>query len=183
MVSRYMTDSEEGFESTIQAEVSEYDLITFLAVVQKVQVVIIPITWQSAPVEIARGARSTIYEAFINWQTNFALKCVSDRQKQKLLKTNSFRTLINEVTVLSQLRGHRNIIELKGICWDVTTDDEVWPVLMFEKAPFGDLYDFLKRPVGRDLSFPERLSLCIDIGNAVIDMHSHGILIRFWSRA
>ena len=166
----------------MQPEVSEYDLITFLAVVQKVQVCILPITWQSAPVEIARGGRSTIYEAFVNWQMNFALKCVSDRQKQKLLKTNNFRTLINEVTMLSQLRGHPNIINLQGICWDLTTEDEVWPVLVFEKAPFGDLYDFLKRPVGRDLSFHERLSLCVDIGKAVIDMHSHGILIRSWSR-
>ena len=177
-----MNDSDEGFESTIQAEVSEYDLITFLAVVQKMQVGILPITWQSAPVEIARGGTSAIYEASMKSQTSFALKCVPDRQKQKLLKTNSFQTLINEVTMLSQLRGHPNIIDLQGICWDLTTEDEVWPVLVFEKAPFGDLYDFLKRPVGRDLSFHERLSLCVDIGNAVIDMHSHGTLIRFWSR-
>jgi len=177
--SQFVRDIEAGSEDGIQAEeVSECDLITFLAVAQKMQVDILPITWQSARNMVGRGATSTIYEALINSQTSFAFKCISDDQKQKLWKTNNFQTLINEVTVLSQLREHPNIVELQGICWDVTADDEVWPVLVFEKAQFGDLYNFLKLPVGRDLSIPERLSLCVDIGTAIIDMHSHGMIIR-----
>lgn len=165
-----------GSEHGEQAEVSKCDFITFLAVAQKMQVDILPITWQSARGMIGKGATSTIYEALINSQTSFAFKCTSDYRK--LLNTNDFQFLINEVTVLSQLREHPNIVELQGICWDVTADDEVWPVLVFEKAQFGDLYNFLKLPVGRDLSIPERLSLCVDIGTAIIDMHSHGMIIR-----
>lgn len=175
--SQFVTDIVVGSEYGKQAEVSECDLITFLAVAQKMQVDILPITWQSAWNIVGRGATSTIYEALINSQTSFAFKCISDR-KQKLSKTNSFQTLINEVTVLSQLREHPNIVELQGICWGITADDEVWPVLVFEKAQFGDLYNFLKLPVGRGLSIPERLSLCVDIGTAIIDMHSHGMTIR-----
>ncbi len=174
IISPYFTDFEEGSDYTEQAETSECDLITFLAVAQKVQIDILPITWQSARGIIGVGATSTIYEASINSQTSFAFKCI----KYQSLKTYNFRTLINEVIALSQLRGHPNIVELQGICWDVTADDEVLPVLVLEKAPFGDLYTFLKRPVGRDLSIPERLSLSVDIGTAIIYMHSHGMIIR-----
>jgi serine/threonine protein kinase len=176
--STYVADTKVRSEHGEQAEGSECDLITFLAVAQKLQVDILPITWQSARGMIGKGATSTIYEALINSQTSFAFKCISGHQEQWFLKTNSFRTLINEVTMLSQLRGHPNIVELQGICWDVTADDEVWPVLVFEKTQFGDLYNFLKLPVGRDLSISERLSLCVDIGTAIIDMHSHGMIIR-----
>ena len=77
------------------------------------------------------------------------------------------------------LREHPNIVELQGICWDVPADDEVWPVLVFEKTQFGDLYNFLRVPVGRDLSITERLKLCVDVGTAIIDMHSLGRIIRF----
>ena len=162
-------DFEGGTVHTKPAEDSEYDLITFLAVVQKVQLDILPLVWQSARVEIGRGASATVYESSFK---NFAFKCV-------LWEANSFRALINEVIVLSQLRAHLNIIELQGICWRITEYHEVWPVLVFEKAPFGDLYDFLKRPDGRNLSFSDRLSLCADIGNAIIDMHSYGMIIEF----
>lgn len=178
IISPYFTDFDEGSDYTEQAETSECDLITFLAVAQKVQVDILPITWQSARGIIGVGATSTIYEALINSQTSFAFKCIEDQLRRKSWKTSNFQTLINEVTILSQLRGHPNIVELQGICWDVTADDEVLPVLVFEKAPFGDLYSFLKRPVGRDLSILKRLSLSVDIGTAVIHMHSHGMIIR-----
>jgi serine/threonine protein kinase len=178
IISPYFTDFEEGSDYTEQAETSECDLITFLAVAQKVQVDILPITWQSARGIIGVGATSTIYEASINSQPSFAFKCIKYQGEGESLKTYNFLTLINEVTALSQLRGHPNILELQGICWDVIADDEVLPVLVLEKAPFGNLYTFLERPVGRDLSIPERLSLSVDIGTAIIHMHSHGMIIR-----
>ena len=165
-------DFEGGTVHTKPAEDSEYDLITFLAVVQKLQVNILPLTWQSARVEIGRGASATVYESTFNI---YAFKCVADHQDKKW-KANSFRALINEVIVLSHLREHLNIIQLKGICWRITAYNEVWPVLVFEKAPFGDLYDLLKRPIGKKLSFFDRLSLCADIVNAIMHMHSCGMI-------
>lgn len=164
----------------------EYDLIAFLAVVQMMKVAILPITWQPAQEAIGKGGSGSINQASINSQTSLAfkrvsdglkqkLKCASSEQEQKRLRADIFRALINEITVLShpKLRNHQNIVELQGICWDVE-DNEVWPVLVFEKAQFGDFENFLELPVARDLSSTEKLSLCIDVGIAFIDMHSQG---------
>jgi hypothetical protein len=86
-----------------------------------------------------------------------------------------FQNIIREMIVLSQpsIREHPNIIRLEGICWDIPQDDQVWPVLVFQKAHFGDLYHFSRSGAGRDLSMEDRLSLCIDIGIAIRDMHSN----------
>lgn len=73
-------------------------------------------------------------------------------------------------------------MELQGICWDVTSDgkgdDKVWPVLVFKKTQYADLYNFVMLPVGRELCFTERLKLCIDVSTAIWDMHSNGRLSK-----
>jgi hypothetical protein len=143
------------------------------------QVEILPITWQAARGIVGKGRTSRINQAAMNLQTSFAFKCVSKKQKRETPKAEILQTLISEVTVLSHhlLREHPNIVELQGICWDVSAD-EVWPVFVFEKTQFGDLYTFLQLPVGRDLSITERLKLCVDVGSAIIDMHSLGRILR-----
>jgi hypothetical protein len=60
---------------------------------------------------------------------------------------------------------------------DIPSDEEVWPVLVFEKAQFGDLYSFATLPVGRDLCIAERLKLCVDVGTAIMDMHFNSRLL------
>jgi hypothetical protein len=152
-------------------------LITFLAVIQKLKISILPITWQAARQAIGVGATGRINEALINLHTSFAFKCVTDKQKQNNAEEGIICTLINEVVALGHplIRQHPNIAELQGICWDVTTneqgEDKVWPVLVFEKSQYGDLYNFVTLPVGRELGFAERLKLCVDIGIAISDMH------------
>ena len=170
---RFVSDSELSSEIAPKQTVNtHYDLITFLAVAQRMQVDILPTTWQSTRGPMGRGGTSRINEALINLQTSFAFKCVSTRQKRKFLKAKIFQTLISEIVVLGHplLREHPNIVELQGICWDVPSD-EVWPALVFEKTQFGDLYNFLTLPVGRDLRTLERLKLCVDVGTAISDMH------------
>ena len=52
------------------------------------------------------------------------------------------RALIAEISLLahSQIKLHNNIINVEEICWDVDSGGgEVWPVLVFEEAPYGDL--------------------------------------------
>jgi len=176
---RYLDDL--SIEST-QIANAPYDLITFLAVIQKLGIDILPITWQAARQPIGIGATGRINEALINLHTSFAFKCVSDRQKERETKEGVIQALINEVTVLGHesIRNHSNIVELQGICWDVasddTGDDKVWPVLVFKKAQYEDLYYFAMQLVGRELCFAERLKLCIDVGTAILDMHSNSRL-------
>jgi hypothetical protein len=169
--------------SAIQSEPSvdvQCDLITFLAAVQAAQIDILPITWQSAREPVGEGGTSSIKEAPINLQTSFAFKCVKDETKgQQMIKTRIFQAFIREITVLSHpsIRRHPNIINLQGICWDIQSKDEIWPVLIFEKTQFGDLYNFMTLPVGRDLGMIERVKLCADVVSAIADMHENSRLL------
>jgi hypothetical protein len=174
---RLLSDSAIQFEHVAD---TQCDLLTFLAVVQKAQVDILPITWQSARQPIGAGNTSSVNEALITLQTSFAFKCVSDKQKRDKPEAKIFQAFISEITVLGHplIRKHPNIVELQGICWDVPSDNEVWPVLVFEKTQFGDLYNFLTLPVGRDLCTAERLKLCGDVGVAIIDMHFNSRFLK-----
>ena len=165
-------------QQSAQGTDASYDLITFLAVIQKLRIGILPITWQPARQVIGAGASSRIKEALINHHTSFAFKCVQDNWKATGTEGTIIRTLINEILVLghASVRKHPNIVELQGVCWDVVSDERgerVWPVLVFEKAQYGDLYNFATLPVGRDLCIAERLKLCMDVGTAISDMQSN----------
>lgn len=177
-------------DSSPQAVDTSYDLITFLAVIQKLHIGILSITWEEARQPIGRGATGEINEALFNIHTSFAFKCVSKRQKDSKSEGDIFSALINEVVALghASIRQHPNIAELQGVCWEVTTNeqgiDKVWPVLVFEKTQYGDLYNFATLPVGRELGFAERLRLCVDVCTAVSDMHlsstsSWSVYIRY----
>lgn len=164
------------------------DLIDFLALVQSLELAILPITWQSARDRVGRGGSGIVNEALINLQTSLVFKCVSNDLKLELktvpedqtreLRRDILQTFVNEVNVLGhrQLREHPNIVDLQGVCWDVKPDNDVWPVLVFEKTHFGDMHSFLTLPIGRDLSLTNRLRLCDGIATAIIDMHSIGAL-------
>lgn len=80
-----------------------------------------------------------------------------------------------EVSVLGHplVRSHPNIIRLEGVCWDVSFDeDEVWPVLVFEKARYGDLRKFISTKTGGSINWVDRVKLCADIATAIMLMHS-----------
>ena len=78
------------------------------------------------------------------------------------------------------IRNHPNVAQLQGLCWDISTDSKVWPVLVFEKSPLGDFHDFLESPVGRNLDAARSLKLCLDVGTAIMDLHAVGkqVVIR-----
>jgi len=177
---RYISDWE--VQSKCGKKVDEKcDIVDFLAVVQYMGLDLLPIKWQSHQAPAGQRGTSRINVALINAQTSFAFKCVSERQRQmvqnqEISTTDIFRTLINEILVLAHHRfqGYPNLASLQGICWDIRSDDEVWPVLVLEKSELGDLYGFLTSTAGRKLGPLERLRLCSEIGCAIADMHSFG---------
>lgn len=166
---------------------STYGLIDLFTLVQALGVPIVPISWESARGPLGRGGSGLVNQALLNLQTGLAFKCVSQDQKQKLKDAKSeserrlalmniFRALMNEVGVLGyyQFREHRHIAELQGIYWEFTADDQVLPVLLFEKSLLGDLWTFLRSPTGRNLRLTERINLCVDVGVAIVDLNSLG---------
>lgn len=174
---------------------SRYDVskpcnfITFLGMAQKLRIRFLPNTWQQGRPPIGQGATSHIHQSLLNAQTGFAFKRVGDRDKRERPEKDIFQYLINEIVIMchAQVRSHPNILELQGICWDIPapTDShgptgyyssgevKVWPVLVFEKSRYGDLFLFARSEVGRELDICERLALCGQIGRAVARMQSN----------
>lgn len=154
-----------------ESETDECDFLSFLATVQAFRIEIIPIVWETGRGLAGTGGTARVEQARLNLDTSFAFKTYHRRNQRE---RDIFRTLINEVTVLSQgfIRQHDNIAQLQGICWDISPQDgRPWPVLIFEMSPLGDLHRF-SRQEGKDMTVDQRLWLCVDIGMAIMDMHN-----------
>lgn len=76
----------------------------------------------------------------------------------------------------SPLANHPNIVKLKGLCWEVTdNENEVLPVLVFDQAQF-DLEQFLSLPESVEYGIEDRMFILGDISDAICALHSSGIL-------
>ena len=155
-----------------------HNFLSFLATAQALNIDFLPITWQSAQQDIGEGGTSSIKQALANIQMSLAFKRLKDKEKPEKTEAEIFQLLSNEITVLAHpsIQEHPNIVKLQGICWDISLDGKVWPVLVFEKSHFDNLYSFTTRPVGKELGIHHRLKLCIDIGEVIIEMHSNSKL-------
>ena len=153
---------------------ANYDFIDFLGLAQRLRVPFLPITWQAPLSPIGRGGQGTINQALANAQTSFAFKLFKHPQYQP------FREIAQEMAILSHpaVRTHEHIANLQGVCWDIPSADQVWPVLVFEKSHLGDLYRFSNTESFAELTIDDKLNLCADIGMALRDMHGNGILRR-----
>lgn len=151
---------------------ADYDFIALLGLAQRLDVDFLPITWQAPLGLIGKGGQAGINEALANIQTSFAFKLYKRPQK------HPFKEIVQEIVALSHpvVRKHHFTVTLEGICWDIPQDDHVWPVLVFEKSHLGDLHSFAKRERFKELSMEDRLNLCADVGIAIRDMHSNGMI-------
>lgn len=157
------------------------NLITFLAIAQKLEIDLLPITWQPALSQVGAGATAEIRQSLIHLQMSFAFKrfkdaawidAIDESQRPKEMKTG-FRVLMSEIFVLRHpsVREHPNIISLLGICWDILPSGCVWPVLVFERTALGDLWSFAESEEGKNISIETRLKICADVATAVGDLH------------
>jgi hypothetical protein len=183
--------STTGIESHCNAD-EPIDLVKFMGVAQRLGVRFLPITWQETRDSIGRGATSTISQAIVNEDTSFSFKRIADRDKCHESEDTIFQRLIREIVVLRH--GQFRILslyfaQLQGLCWEVVPTssvherkdegitcvsvDKIWPVLVLEAAPYGDLYSFLRSPVGQTLSAVDRLDMCHLIGLAIKELHKY----------
>ena len=134
------------------------DLITFIAVAQKLNIRFLPITWQGARGSIGRGGTSNISQAVVNEDTSFAFKRIAERDKVHESDDTLFQRLICEIVVLRHRGLGIYLAPLEGICWEVVPSrsvheweeeettcvsvDKIWPVHVLEATLYGDLYSF-----------------------------------------
>jgi len=108
-------------------------------------------------------------------------KVIVKRTKKPIFGTESsaIHTLINEFRIRSHppLRGHPNIVDLKGIAWDFENSDEGEPIhlLVEEFAPhraldtFWGVRDLVRMPL------LVKANLCRDVAEGINALHDCGI--------
>ena len=188
--------SRSGFNSesaTIEDRGEHVDLITFLGVAQRLDIDLLPITWQPTLESIGQGATAEIRQVSANLQFSFAFKrpVLDPRLGFENFERRLLPCLIAEISTLGlkSIRKHPNINKLEGICWEVVSSEGqrisretlcaspnggIVPVLVFEKAKYGDLRYFMMQGAGSKSSFAQRIGICTDIAKAVAEMHHHG---------
>ena len=154
------------------------NLLSFLAVCQECHVDILPITWQQALGLSGEGGTAKINQSQVNRELSFAYKRWDwGRFGPRLtdaVVSNMYKAFISEIWILTRpsIQESPNVVDLEGVCWEFPEDELVSPVLVFEKAQFGDLSHFILSSEGRQLPFSERLNICIRIGKALLLLHS-----------
>jgi hypothetical protein len=164
-------DSDEGNDNYNDVP---RDLIAFLAMVQKYKIDFLPTMWQSALGVLGKGGFGMVNQAPISTTMNFAFK----RFHGTTDSGEYLLPLISEVSILSQplIQDHPNIVDLEGVCWEIKpSTQEAVPVLVFEKGSCGDLKQFMKAGEGMNMSFDDRIKICVDIGGAIMTLHTCGM--------
>ena len=108
-------------------------------------------------------------------ELNFAFKRLGEHTKAQDEETVDFSSSISELAILGHepIASHPNIIKLEGICWEVTVgEDRILPVLVFEKAAYGDLFHFRDTEEGKKLTIVQKVSLCAQILDALYTLHA-----------
>jgi hypothetical protein len=166
-----------------QGSIEQCGLISFLALVQQLEVDLLPITWQPFLDRVGEGGTAEIRQSLINLQMSLAFKRIKDSELAMLDESIIFHRLMAEISVLghASVRGHPNIVSLLGVCWQVIGNNvawKAWPVLVFEKTPFGNLKEFAQSEMGQKLHPHDKVQLCGDIAMAIRDMNASSKCIQ-----
>ena len=187
---QYTRSGSEIQSAAPQRPLDRCDIIAFLGVAQSRGIDLLPITWEPTLDCLGQGGTAEIREASFSRETSFAFKRGRFKDVYDLveLETRLLPSLAAEVAVL----GHPSIwdcpsvAKLEGICWEVYSPDDqvlsreetinsgkggVIPILVFEKANHGDLYQFMTHGPGQQLGLNDRLWLCTEVASAVAIMH------------
>lgn len=168
----YRFSSDDRLTKKLEGQ-PQTDFLDVLATASNSNIPFLPIIWQVARASVGIGGTSSIRQAPIDIQSDLAFKLVKDDEKALSSRSDILALIRNEIKILSYplLRAHPNIVDVLGLCWDIPDNDTVWPVLVFEKSYFGDLHRFAGLPIWKELGIKDRLKVCLDIGNALAEMH------------
>ncbi|KAI1429751.1 hypothetical protein F5Y12DRAFT_709753 [Xylaria sp. FL1777] len=173
-----------------------YNLLTCLACAQHSGVDLIGITWIDAQGLLGRGGQAAVSQTRASAHAVLAFKRpdstpigswlsrATTSQRDKL--EDVYRAVASEILVLGdpEIRSHPNIVRLHAISWEIHETrswffrkiTRVWPILVFEKASYGDLGMFMASDQGKALDIAARIELCRGVASAVAAAHKKGIV-------
>ena len=157
---------------SVDGEADDYGLITILALAQRLHIDLLPLTWQAALGSLGEGGQSIVMQALVDIQSSLAFKRFKPPQSGDSILRDAGREMI--MFTHPAIRNHPFVVRLQGICWDIQSVHQIWPVLVFQKSHLGDLHTLMTRRKGHDLSLSDRIALCSSIAIALRDMSLAG---------
>lgn len=163
-------------QSAAAASATRHHFLEFLRVVQRLQIDFLPLQRQPGLDRVGKGGTATVFPALVNVEKTYAFKQMR-KTRWPEEESQAMSALIAEISILGrpEIKSHENIVVIRGVCWDVDiVEEKVWPVLVFEKALYGDLNNFMRFGIGKELSIEKRLSILAGVALALCDLHLAG---------
>ena len=157
---------------------SHVDLLGFLATAQANRTDFLPLAWYPSYF-LGRGGFALLNQSPIKAELSYAFKRLGKHSQALDEEMEDFSSSITELAVLRHrpISSHPNIIRLEGICWEVNVGEErILPVLVFEKAAYGDLFHFRDTAEGKKLTLEQKVPLCAQILDALYTLHASRML-------
>lgn len=156
----------------------------FLSLCQGRGVDLFPITWHSGLGLAGTGGQGRISQSDINWSLSFVFKRWKWADKYGRGSTTVdepdevsrlYRAFMSEVLILSEpaVRECPYVVCLEGVCWERVRPDLFCPVLVFERAPCGDLSRLMASDLRKKFDVLDRLKMCEQIAIGLSQLHRH----------
>ena len=158
----------------ISASDSHADLLAFLSTAQSNHTDFLPIAWYPA-YNLGRGSFAILNQSPVKAELSFAYKWLGWNGQVQDEDTEDLSSSISELAILrhESVANHPNVITLEGISWEVAPENNrILPVLVFEKATYGDLFQFRDTEEGQNLDFRQKVSLCAQILDVLYTLHA-----------
>ena len=166
---------------------SRNDLISFLSLVTRLKVDTFQLSWEEGTPALGHGGTALVNQAAIREEQGMAFKRVGLNEGDAKIKSvggtpesRLYKVLISEVYLLTHpsVRNHPNIVDLEAICWEVDfayQAPRILPVLIFQKAPYGDLESFIM------LQGPLETELVMEVFCVILRVveHLHGCRMSY----
>jgi hypothetical protein len=163
--------------------------LTFIALCHKLDVDFFTSTWQAGHQPLGSGGTSVVSQGTgLGISTSYAFKRVmtptfASKEEMQDFKSLALYALSCEVSILSSQAAklHPYIIDLVGVSFEVVEAYEgtmcVWPVLIFPKAHWYNLADFVTQcELGGGLDMEHRINIVLQVWAAVTYVHGTCLL-------
>jgi len=162
-----------GPASTEAASCKSASLLTILTIAQAYSLDVVALTWQDGQGNLGCGAFGQINQSTVDAKYAFAFK-----RSINHLHEVDIHQQIAELKILCHplLRKHENLVKLEGISFEIR-GHQVLPVFVLEKAPHGDLSQFMR--LHENASLDVRFKICQDIATGLLALHQHRLSHKF----
>ncbi|KAI4251527.1 MAG: hypothetical protein LQ352_004797 [Teloschistes flavicans] len=157
---------------------SHNDLLAVLSAVQEHEVNVLPLVWYPS-LSLGQGGFALVNESPVNQHESFAFKRLKVQGDDTDEQRQSFEGAIKELAILTDLDIAReaNIVTIEGICWEVNPlNPYISPVLVFEKAHYGNLSIFRDSGRWEQVPLEGRLTIWKQIAGACRVLHEKHII-------